>query len=85
MRYQARENKDFQGVWIVEALDLADGDSSRSILFYGFEARAQAEAYAAEKNPATGICAVDSSRASPGVRRLSKLVILVGAGIGGTR
>jgi hypothetical protein len=52
MRYQARENKDFQGVWIVEAVDLADGDSPRSVLFYGFEARAQAEAYAAEKNAA---------------------------------
>jgi hypothetical protein len=51
MRYQARENKDFQG-WIVEAVDLADGDSPRSVLFYGFEARAQAEAYAAEKNAA---------------------------------
>jgi hypothetical protein len=54
MRYQARENKDFQGVWIVEAVDLDDGDSPCSLLFYfyGFEARAQAEAYAAEKNAA---------------------------------
>jgi hypothetical protein len=52
MRYQARENKDFQGVWIVEAVDLADGDAPRSVLFYGFEARAKAEAYAAEKNAA---------------------------------
>jgi hypothetical protein len=52
MRYQAREHKDFQGVWIVEAVDLDDGDSPRPLLFYGFEARAQAEAYAAEKNAA---------------------------------
>jgi hypothetical protein len=52
MRYQAEENKDFRGVWTVEAVDLADGDSPRAVLFYGFAARAQAEAYAAEKNAA---------------------------------
>ena len=52
MRYQARESKDFRGAWIVQAVDLADGDSPRSVLFYGFEARAQAEACAAEKNAA---------------------------------
>ena len=52
MRYQAREDTVLQGVWIVEAVDLADGDSPRSVRFYGFEARAQAEAYAAEKNAA---------------------------------
>jgi hypothetical protein len=51
MRYRARENKDVQG-WIVEAVDLAEGDSPRSVLFFGFAARAQAEAYAAEKNAA---------------------------------
>ena len=52
MRYQAREDPDFPGAWIVEAVDLADGDSPWFILFCGFEAREQAEAYAAEKNAA---------------------------------
>jgi len=50
MRYQSRESKDFPDAWIVEAVDLADGDSSSSVLFCGFEARERAEAYAAEKN-----------------------------------
>ena len=54
MRYQARGDPDFRGAWIVEAVDLADGDSPWSILFCGFEARARAEAYAAEKNAALG-------------------------------
>ena len=54
MRYQARESKDFPGAWIVEAVDLADGDSPWSVVFYGFETRERAEAYAAEKNAALG-------------------------------
>jgi len=54
MRYQSRESKDFPGAWIVEAVDLADGDSPWSVVFYGFEAREGAEAYAAEKNAALG-------------------------------
>ena len=54
MRYQSRESKDFPGAWIVEALDLADGDSLWSVVFYGFETRERAEAYAAEKNAALG-------------------------------
>jgi len=52
MRYQSRESKDFSGAWIVEAVDLTDGDASQSVLFCGFEARERAEAYAAEKNAA---------------------------------
>ena len=52
MRYQAREDPDFPGAWIVEAVDLADSDSPSSVLFCGFEARKAAEAYAAEKNAA---------------------------------
>ena len=54
MRYQTMESKDFPGAWIVEAVDLADGDSSSSVLFCGFEARERAEAYTAEKNAALG-------------------------------
>ena len=54
MRYQSRESKDFPGAWIVEAVDLADGDSPWSVVFCGFEARKGAEAYAAEKNAALG-------------------------------
>ena len=54
MRYQFRESKDFSGGWIVEAVELADGDSPWSVLFCGFEARERAEAYAAEKNAALG-------------------------------
>jgi hypothetical protein len=54
MRYQAREDPDFPGAWIVEALDLADGDSVGPVVFYGFEARERAEAYAAENNAALG-------------------------------
>jgi hypothetical protein len=49
MRYQARESKDFPGAWIVEAVDLADGESPWSVVFFGFETRERAEAYAAEK------------------------------------
>jgi len=52
MRYQSRESTDFPRGWVVEAVDLADGDSPWSVLFYGFEARERAEAYAAEKNAA---------------------------------
>jgi len=54
MRYQSRESKDFSGGWIVEAVDLVDGDSPWSVLFCGFEARERAEAYAAEKNVTLG-------------------------------
>lgn len=54
MRYQSRESKEFPGAWIVEAVDLADGDSPRPAVFYGFEARERAEADAAEKNAALG-------------------------------
>ena len=54
MRYQAREDPDFPGAWIVEAVDLTDGDSPWSVVFYGFEARERAEAYAAEKNAPLG-------------------------------
>ena len=54
MRYQSRESTDFPGAWIVEAVDLDDGDLSSSVLFYGFEARERADAYAAEKNAALG-------------------------------
>jgi hypothetical protein len=52
MRYQSRESKDFPGAWLVEAVDLADGDSPSSVLFYGFEAHERADACAAEKNAA---------------------------------
>jgi hypothetical protein len=52
MRYQSRESTGFPRGWVVEAVDLADGDSPWSVLFYGFEARERAEAYAAEKNAA---------------------------------
>ena len=54
MRYQARESTDFQGAWIVEAVDLDDGDSPWSVLFCGFQPRERAEAYAADKNAALG-------------------------------
>ena len=54
MRYQSRESKDSPSAWLVEAVDLAEGDSPLSIVFYGFEARARAEAYAAAKNAALG-------------------------------
>ncbi len=54
MRYQSIESKDFPGAWIVEAVDVADGDSPSSVLFCGFEARERAEAYAAEKNATLG-------------------------------
>lgn len=54
MRYQSRESGDFPGAWIVEAVDITDDDSASSVLFCGFEARARAEAYAAEKNAALG-------------------------------
>ena len=54
MRYQARESTDFQGSWVVETVDLADGDSPSLVVFYGFEARERAEAHAAEKNAALG-------------------------------
>jgi hypothetical protein len=50
MRYQSRESTDFPGAWVVEAVDLADGDPLWSVVFYGFEARERAEACAAEKN-----------------------------------
>ena len=50
MRYQLRESTDFPGAWIVEAVDPAAGDPPWSILFCGFQAREQAEAYTAEKN-----------------------------------
>jgi hypothetical protein len=55
MRYQARGDPDFPGAWIVEAVDLAEGDSPWSVLFCGFEARERAEEYAAEKNAALGL------------------------------
>ena len=54
MRYQSRESQDFPGAWIVETVDLADGDAPWSVVFYGFEARERAEAHAAEKNAALG-------------------------------
>jgi hypothetical protein len=54
MRYQSKESKDFPGAWIVEAVDLADGDSPWSVVFYGFEARERAETCAGEKNAALG-------------------------------
>ncbi len=54
MRYQVREAKDFPRAWIVEVVDLADGESPWSVLFCGFEARERAEACAAEKNAALG-------------------------------
>jgi len=54
MRYQAKEDPDFPDAWIVEALDLAEGDLAGRVVFYGFEARERAEAYAAEKNAALG-------------------------------
>lgn len=54
MRYQASESEDFPGAWIVAAVNLADGDSAGPVVFYGFEARERAEAYAAEKNAALG-------------------------------
>jgi hypothetical protein len=52
MRYQSRESTDFPSAWVVEAVDLADGDPPWSVVFYGFEARERAEACAAEKNAA---------------------------------
>jgi hypothetical protein len=54
MRYQSRESAEFPGTWIVEAVDLADGEPRGLVLFHGFEARERAEAYAAEKNAALG-------------------------------
>jgi hypothetical protein len=54
MRYQSRESEEFPGSWIVESVDLADGDSPWSVLFFGFEARERADESAAEKNAALG-------------------------------
>ena len=54
MRYQSRESQESPDAWIVEAVELADGDSPWSVRFFGFEARERAEACAAEKNAALG-------------------------------
>jgi len=52
MRYEIRESMYLRGAWIVQAIDLPDGDPPYRALFSGFEARQRAEAYAAEKNAA---------------------------------
>lgn len=52
MRYAIRESKYSPGTWIVQAMDLADGDYPQRTLFSGPEARQRAEAYASEKNAA---------------------------------
>jgi hypothetical protein len=52
MRYAITESKYSPGTWIVQAMDLADGDYPHRTLFSGLEARQRAEAYAAEKNAA---------------------------------
>jgi hypothetical protein len=52
VRYAIKESMYLRGAWIVQAIDLPDGDPSYRVLFSGFEARQRAEAYAAEKNAA---------------------------------
>ena len=52
VRYVIRESTYSPGTWIVQAMDLADGDYPQRTLFSGLEARERAEAYAAEKNAA---------------------------------
>ena len=52
MRYVIRESLYLRGAWIVQAIDLPDGDPQYRALFSGFDARQRAEAYAAEKNAA---------------------------------
>ena len=52
MRYAIRESMYLRGAWIVQAVDLPDGDPAYRVLFSGFDARQRAEAYAAEKNAA---------------------------------
>jgi hypothetical protein len=52
MRYAIRESTYSPGTWIVQAMDLADGDCPHRTVFSGVEARQRAEAYAAEKNAA---------------------------------
>ncbi len=52
MRYAIRESMYLRGAWVVQAIDLPDGDPPYRVLFSGFEARQRAEAYAAEKNAA---------------------------------
>ncbi len=52
MRYAIRESMYLRGAWVVQAIDLPDGDPPYRALFSGFDARQRAEAYAAEKNAA---------------------------------
>lgn len=65
MRYQVKEAKDFPRAWVVEAVDLAEGESPWSVLFCGFEARQRADAYAAEKNAALGRDAPGREKTNP--------------------
>jgi hypothetical protein len=50
MRYAIRESTYLRGAWVVQAVDLPEGDYPFKAVFSGFEARQRAEAYAAEKN-----------------------------------
>src|SRR6266436_8355740 len=52
MRYAITESTYLRGTWVVQAVDLPEGDYPFRAVFSGFEARQRAEAYAAEKNAA---------------------------------
>ncbi len=52
LRYAITESTYLPGAWVVQAVDLPEGDYSSKAVFSGFEARQRAEAYAAEKNAA---------------------------------
>jgi hypothetical protein len=52
MRYAITESTYLRGAWVVQAVDLSEGDCPFKAVFSGFEARQRAEAYAAEKNAA---------------------------------
>jgi len=41
-----------RGAWVVQAIDLPDGDPPYRALFSAFDARQRTAAYAAEKNAA---------------------------------
>jgi hypothetical protein len=52
MHYAITESTYLRGTWVVQAVDLPEGDYPFRAVFSGFEARQRAEAYAAEKNAA---------------------------------
>jgi hypothetical protein len=52
MRYAITASTYLRGAWVVQAVDLPEGDYPSKAVFSGFEARQRAEAYAAEKNAA---------------------------------